>query len=146
MQDTLWLVEDWVGMQTANIHQLWALLGKLLHIAQCCKSARLFLNRMLATLREFPTIGTIQLAPELKKDLQWFWLYASASNEVSIIDEDACQVVDIYMDACTTVCGALCDKEAYHTTFPPHTLDRGHPICELEALNAALPSSSGHPC
>ena len=139
MQDTLRLVEDWVGRQAANIHQLWALLGKLLHIAQCCKSARLFLIRMLATLRACPPIGTIQLAPEFKKDLQWFWLYASASNGVSIIDDDARQVVDIYVDACTAGCGVfLCHKEAYHTTFPPHKLDQGHPICELEALNAAI--------
>ena len=35
VQDTLRVIEDWAGKQAANIHQLWALLGKLLYIAQC---------------------------------------------------------------------------------------------------------------
>ena len=137
LQDTLRLVEDCVGRQAANIHQLRVLLGKLLHIAQCCQSARLFLNCMFATLRDCPGDGTIQLSAEFKKDLQWFRLYATSSNGVSIIDEDVRQTVDIFVDACTTSCGALCGDEAYHTTFPQHTLDQCHPICELEALNAA---------
>ena len=33
LKDTLWLVDDWAGRQAANIHQLQALLGKLLHMA-----------------------------------------------------------------------------------------------------------------
>ena len=86
---------------------------------------------MLATLRECQGDGTIQLSPEFKKDLHWFRMYAFTSNGVFIIDEDACQVVEIYVDAC--------GKEVYHTTFPPHMLDQWHPICELEeALNASM--------
>ena len=42
------------------------------------------------------------------------------------------------MDACTTGCVALCGAEVYHTIFTQCILDRGHPICELEALNAAV--------
>ena len=129
MQDTVRLVEDWAGRKAANIHQLRALLEKLLHIAQCCQSVRLFFNPMLANLRECPGDGTIQLPPEFKKDLQWFRLYPTTSNGVSIRDEDARQVVDIYVDAYTTGCRAVCGKKAYHTTFLPHMLDKGHPIC-----------------
>ena len=57
---------------------------------------------------------------------------------MSIIDKDVRQVVEIYVDACTTGCGTLCGKEVYRTTFPPHMLDRGHPICELEALSTTV--------
>ena len=35
LKDTLWLVEDWAGRQAANIHEVRALFGKLLHIVQC---------------------------------------------------------------------------------------------------------------
>ena len=35
LKDILWLVEEWGSRQAANIHHLQALLGKLLHIAQC---------------------------------------------------------------------------------------------------------------
>ena len=52
LKDTLRLVEDWASRCAANIHQLRVILCKLLHIAQYCQSARLFFNRMLATLRD----------------------------------------------------------------------------------------------
>ena len=131
LQDTLQLVEDWVSRQAANIHQLQALLGKLLHVAQYCQSTRLFLNHMFVTLRECPGDRTIQLSADVKKDLQWFRLYAASSNGVSIIDEDVRQTMDIFVDACTTGCGDLSRAEAYYTIFPQCILNQGHPICEL---------------
>ena len=93
---------------------------------------------MLATLRDCPDDGTIHLSAEFKKDLQWFRLFATSSNGVSLIDEDIPQTVDNIVDACTTGCGALCRAEAYHTIFPQHVLHQGHPISELKALNAAV--------
>ena len=45
------LVGTWLHKTTANIHDLRALLGKLLFVAQCCPPAHLFTNRMLETLR-----------------------------------------------------------------------------------------------
>ena len=62
-----------------------ALLGKLLHITQCCSFARLFLNQMLATHRDCSEIGTISLTSELRNNLQWFKLYAASRNRVSMI-------------------------------------------------------------
>ena len=67
------------------------------------------------------------LFAEFKKDLQWFRLYPASSNGMSIIEDEY-----------TTCCGALCGAEAYHTIFPQCILDHGHPICELESLNAAV--------
>ena len=69
-QDMLQLVKDLASKQAANIHQLLALLGKLVHIAQCCQSAKLFLNRMSSTLRDCPDEDTIRLSTEFKTDLQ----------------------------------------------------------------------------
>ena len=102
------------------------------------QSARLFLNHMLATLRDCPDEDTLHLSVEFKKDLQWFRLYVASRNGVCIIDEDVLHTVDIFMDACTTDCGALCGVEAYHTIFQQRILDQRHGICELEALNVAV--------
>ena len=46
--------------------------------------------------------------------------------------------MDIFVGAYTTGFGALCRAEAHHTIFPQRVLDQGYPICELEALNAAM--------
>ena len=55
-----------------------------------------------------------------------------------MIEEDVRQPLDIFVDACTTSCGALCQAEAYHTVFPQHILEQEWPIYELWALNAAV--------
>jgi hypothetical protein len=57
LQDTLQLVLDWSHRKTASPTQLKSILGKLFHIAQCCKPARLFLSHMLATLRACPPMA-----------------------------------------------------------------------------------------
>ena len=86
MQDIFHLVGEW-GTRTSAIHQLRAILGNLLYIAQCCSSARLFLNQMLTTLRDCPETSTISLTSEFQKDLQWFKQYAASSNGMSMTEE-----------------------------------------------------------
>ena len=58
LQDTPQLMLDWSHRKTASPTQLKSILGKLFHIAQCCKPARLFLGRMLTTLRACPPPST----------------------------------------------------------------------------------------
>ena len=53
------------------------LLGKLFHMAQCCQPTRLFLNRMLAMLRQCPVVGE-----EFKKDITWFCKYLAGTNTI----------------------------------------------------------------
>ena len=91
-----------MGYQSARIHRLQALLGKLLHVAQCYSSTRLFLNHMLAMLTDCPDKGTISLTPEFRKDLQWFKLYATSNNGVSMIEEGIRQPFNQFVDACNT--------------------------------------------
>ena len=69
----------------------------------------------------------------------------NASNGVSIVDKDSRQVVRICVDACTTGWGALCGKEAYHTTFPPYMLDQGTQFVSWKPSMLQWPSSYGHP-
>ena len=51
------------------------LTGKLLYIHHCVKPARLFLNRILATLRKTQPSGHIQLPSDFYKDIIWFDLF-----------------------------------------------------------------------
>ena len=51
LREILDLVISWDARCTATRHDLQVLMGKLLYVAQVCSPARLFLNRMLETLR-----------------------------------------------------------------------------------------------
>ena len=96
---TLSMVEEWSRKIRADIHKLRSLLGHLFHMVQCSHPARLFFNCMLATL--------------------WFVEYLPCTNTVYIIDEGHQEPVHIFVDACTSGTGALCQAEVYHTQFPP---------------------------
>ena len=132
------LTHKWAFKSTANIRELRSLLGKLLHVAQCCPPARLFSNRMLETLRAYPEQGRIALSPEFKMDVAWFSKYLPTTDRVFIIHEDDRVPVHLFVDACTSGCGAVTKWAAYHTQFAPHVVREGHPICHLEALNAVV--------
>ena len=138
LQDILTLVQQWQHKSTASITDLRSLLGKLLHVAQCSSPARLFLNRMLATLRSCPPRGSTRLSTEFKKDLAWFAQYLPTTNGVYIIHEDPRPVQHVYVDSSSQGAGAIFNKEAYHTLFPLSVLRQQRSICHLEALNAVV--------
>ena len=69
MEDTLSLCRSWRTRCRAILSQLQQLLGKLFHISQSCKPARLLVSRMLNTLVAAPPHGFVSLASEFRKDL-----------------------------------------------------------------------------
>ena len=139
LEDIITTVRQWQHKSSATKKQLQSLLGRLLHIAQCIKPARLFLNRMLQTLREHhDATRSFPLTSDFKKDLNWFMDYASACNGVFLIHPTPLPEQEIYADACLTGAGAIYRDQCYHTTFPPSTLEGDPIICHLEAINVLV--------
>ena len=138
LQEITLLVDSWATKSSATLHQLRSLLGKLLHIANCCSPARLFLNRMLATLRVAHHSGSVQLPEDFKKDIKWFQLYLPSTNGVFIMHQDNRPVTHVYVDSCITGCGGCTEGAAYHAPYPPSILQLQWAICHLEALNCLI--------
>ena len=57
LMEIMILISTCLDKETATIHELRPLLGKLIYVTQCCPSARLFTNRMLITLQACPDQG-----------------------------------------------------------------------------------------
>jgi hypothetical protein len=70
--DTIALVHTWLHKSTATRHELQILLGKLFHAGKCCLAARLFVGRMLPTLRATTPSGSTTLTHSFRADLQWW--------------------------------------------------------------------------
>ncbi len=138
LQEIRDMLYGWKQKTTATISELRSLLGKLLHVAQCSNPARLFLNRLLATLRACPTQGHINLSPEFQKDITWFVKFLPSTNGVFIMQDDDRMPCIIAVDSCTTACGAIHGLQAYHTLFPLEVQRQRHSICHLEALNIVI--------
>ena len=137
INDTLNLVETWLDRITATRSQLRSLLGKLFHIAQCCKPARLFVARMLDTLRQAPARGYTELTTEFKSDLNWFARFLPQYNGIHFIDVQMIEI-RVEADSCLTGCGALCENSYYHEMYPKHIIDQNLSICHLELLNIVI--------
>ena len=75
---------------------------------------------------------------EFRKDMAWFQRFLPRFNGVFLIHKDTRVPTPLYMDVCTSSCGAVTNTEAYHVEFPPHIVRQRLSICHLEALNAVV--------
>ena len=132
------LVHHWYSKPTATLRDLRTLLGKLLYVSKVCPSARLFLNRMLDTLRQCLEQGSFTLSPEFHKDLDWFDRFLPNTDSTFIIHQDERHPVQLYIDACMSGCRARTAGRAYYAPFPARVLRANHNICHSKALNATL--------
>lgn len=137
LTDTLTLLRTWAVKTAATRHQLQQLLGKLFHIAQCCKPARLFLGRMLDTLRSAPTQGDVPLDADFQKDIHWFLTFLPTYNGIHMMQP---RLPEIYIDAdsCLSGCGAICAGQYYHRPFPDFIVQQSRHISQLEMLNLVI--------
>ena len=85
IKDTIHLVQSWMSKSVASRHDLQVLMGKLFHSAKCSGVARLFVGRMLATLRSAPPQGVVPLSDEFRADLRWFSDFLPEYNGLSLI-------------------------------------------------------------
>ena len=108
--------------------------GKLFYISQCVHPARLFVSRLLATLRATPRQGFITLDEEFKRDVAWFATFLPKYNGIHFIDSSI-DDMQIEVDSCMTGCGGIHGDEYYHVEFPVSITAQKRPICHLEMLN-----------
>ena len=75
---------------------------------------------------------------EFWKDVTWFQQFLPCFNRVCLIHKDARVPIPLYVDGCTSGCGAVTHTEVYHVQFPPHIVQQRLSICHLEAINAMV--------
>ncbi len=141
VKETLLLVQEWARKTSASKRELQHLLGKLNWMSQCVRPGRLFVSRMLHTLRQAYHQKRVQLSDEFRADLAWWLEFLPDFNGVSCLEEPSSHF-DVREDACLTGAGGTIGtsgqrsvSQYYGTTFPEHTLKKSWPITQLEALN-----------
>ena len=102
----------WLGKNTASKKELQSLLGLLLYVSKCIKVARIFLSRMLDTLRAHHDKNMIILDTDFKKDILWFYTFAQKFNGVAFFDKRPVKVM-IELDASLTGIGGVCGNFVY---------------------------------
>ena len=138
IKDCLILSRKWATRFRCTKSQLRQYLGKLFHICQCCPTLRLFVNRMLETLRAAPDHGYQRLSPAFKADVHWILQYLPLYNGVQMIPYNPTLPTPIVVDSCLTGGGGHFGDHIYHVAYPDFVLSQGLNISELEILNALI--------
>lgn len=136
-------LRDWIHKQYCTLKELQSLIGKLQHLSCCIRGGRIFINRLLNTLRGVNSnhkSHCIEISSEFKQDLK-FWFYLMDSfNGVSIMSESQWQEVDTIFscDASLRAAGAVNtdNKSYFQLDFVSPYL--GYPIHILEMLTVIL--------
>ena len=134
------LVRTWQGRSCATKHQLQSLLGKLHHVSKCVKPARLFVSRMLDTLRSVPDRGRVALNADFQRDLQWFANFLPTYNGRNMMQYVGLSTMDLILevDACLTGIGGIFHNEFYFTPIPTDIPLCQYHITHLEFLNILI--------
>lgn len=138
--DILELLEIWEHKCMATKKEVQSLIGKLVFIASCVRSGRLFLSRMLNFLRNMPEDQMIQLPYEFYKDVFWWRMFAPVYGGVSVLFLEEWNTPDGFAssDACLSGCGGMCEQYYFHSEFPQFILDRQLSINALELLTIVV--------
>ena len=98
------------------------------------KTARLFLNRTLATLRKTPLSGHIQLPTDFYKDINWFNLFLDTFNNLVEIHQVYLVPFQVYVDVSLCIVGGYLQGKLYAVEVPLAILNIAS-IAHLEAAN-----------
>ena len=125
----------WESKKWVRKRDLQSLLGSLMHITKCVRSARPFLNRMLMNLREAKGVDNVELNGEFFKDLTWFKKFLPHFNGVCLYDHQLLQGT-VQIDASLQGLGGRWGNLVYRLTIPLGLDNLG--IVQLEMLNVYL--------
>lgn len=134
------LVCEWRGKLKSTKVQLQSLIGYLQFVSKCVLQSRVFMNRLLETLRSMKKKNSIRLSDSFQKDIQWWDTFVVEYNGVSFIPAASWAEPDVTFatDSSLTGCGGFCGKEYFHAKFPDKISEEGMPIHKLEMLTVLL--------
>ena len=129
------LLHTWVTKTTCTKRGLQSLCGKLIWVARCVKFSRVFVSRLLATLRAHSSSlphHKIALSQEMQKDVNWWLEYIRTFNGVNFIINPATTAFTYKGDACLDGGGGFHGEEYWSRLLPHSMLGEGSPPIHLK--------------
>ena len=134
------MLKKWQRKVKSTKTELQSLIGSLQFISKCVLQSRVFMNRLLETLRSMSKKKSIKLGESFKKDVRWWARFIEDYNGVSFIPAVMWMEPDVTFatDSCLKGCGGIYFKEYFHVSFPQNIMDQQLPIHKLEMLAVLL--------
>jgi hypothetical protein len=132
LQEVLSLCKIYISKSKITKTQLQALLGSLMFLHKAIKPARLFVNRILALLRDMGPAASVAIDEGTRQDLRWFIACAHAANGTVSIYKCLQPQTDIFVDASLSGLGGALNAFVYRAPLSPRP---GWSIAHWEAIN-----------
>jgi hypothetical protein len=145
LQEVLSLCNFYVSKSKISKQKLQALIGALMFLQQAIKPARLFVNRILALLREMGDATVVAIDEGFHWDLQWFIACAQAVNGSVTIFKCVQPRPDIFVDASLSGLGGVLNAFVYQralVTKPDWCIAHWEAINVFVALQVFISLSS----
>lgn len=145
MREIIYELQQWVNRTSCTLRQMQSLVGKLNFAAGVVRSGRIYMSRLINTLRnkEANTKGKIELSPENLNDVQWWLEHIKLYNGIPIESKMVAQKWEApgsvwNTDSSATGLGGWSVKTGkfFHYTLEPHF--RELDINSLECLALML--------
>ena len=132
LSEIIHVCHSWTQKSQCSKKELQSLLGSLLYVSKCVKSARFFLNRMMDTLRSHFGREKILLDIHFYRDLNWFKIFLITFNGKAFFVHRPV-LATIELDACLKGLGAIYINKVYAIPIPQYC--QNFSIVHLEMLN-----------
>jgi hypothetical protein len=121
-----------LNKKSISKNKLQALIGSLIYLHKAIKPARIFVNRILALLRNMGEAPRVAIDEGTKQDLRWFIACAHAVNRSVKIFKCRQPRYHIYVDASLKGVGGVLHNSVYTLSLPTYP---GWCIAHWEAIN-----------
>ena len=132
------IIQQWLNKNSATLKEMQQLLGKLNFACSTIRAGRIFVSRIINTIKDMPSKGRRRLNREFKKDLKWWYLFMEDFDGISMIPDLSwtSPLRIMSTDSCLTGCGGWMEEgEYFHSEFPTWIRNRGGiSINELETI------------
>ena len=128
-------IKEVTGKRFITKKQLQSIIGSINHLSKAVEGARLFMNRLLAALRESEG-DLVRVDHDIKSDLQWFEKFLPTFNGKAIINTGKVSKT-IEVDSCLIGGGGADGRSCYMYKYPEGMTESFH-ISQLEAINCLI--------
>jgi hypothetical protein len=132
LQETISLCKFYLNKKFISKHQLQVLIGTLMFLHKAIKPTRVFVNRILALLRNMGNATKATIDEGTKRDLQWFMACSHAINGTVNIFKCLRPRIDIFVDASLSGLGGAFRNYVYEMAIVPRP---DYCINHWEAIN-----------
>ena len=133
-------LETWLYKTAAQRREVESLIGKLQFMAKCIRAGRIFLSRLIQSIRTMNRKDRYNIPVEARKDIAWWGRCAHQYNGVSLIwlhKEPGTDMI-LQTDACPKGYGGICGSEYFRGRFPRHLQGKNIAILEIWAVMVGL--------